>query len=60
MSSSSLKEVDMELIEQLAKNLGVSEEAAKGGSGLLFQMAKEKLGSTQVKHFYSLCSIIFG
>ena len=35
----------MELIEQLVKNLGVSEEAAKGGSGLLFQMAKEKLGA---------------
>jgi len=35
----------MELIEQLVKNLGVSEDAAKGGSGLLFKMAKEKLGS---------------
>jgi hypothetical protein len=35
----------MELIEQLVSNLGVSEEAAKGGSGLLFKMAKEKLGS---------------
>jgi hypothetical protein len=35
----------MELIEQLVKNLGVSEEAAKGGSGLIFKMAQEKLGS---------------
>jgi hypothetical protein len=35
----------MELVEQLVKNLGVNEEAAKGGSGLIFQMAKEKLGS---------------
>jgi hypothetical protein len=35
----------MELIEQLVKNLGVSEDAAKGGSGLIFKMAKEKLGS---------------
>ena len=35
----------MELVEQLVKNLGVSEEAAKGGSGLLFKMAQEKLGS---------------
>ena len=35
----------MELIDQLVKNLGVSEDAAKGGSGLLFKMAKEKLGS---------------
>jgi hypothetical protein len=35
----------MELVEQLVKNLGVSEDAAKGGSGLIFKMAKEKLGS---------------
>jgi hypothetical protein len=35
----------MELIEQLVKNLGVSEDAAKGGSGLIFKMAKEKLGA---------------
>jgi hypothetical protein len=35
----------MELIEQLVKNLGVSEDAAKGGSGLIFKMAQEKLGS---------------
>ena len=35
----------MELVEQLVKNLGVSEEAAKGGSGLIFKMAKEKLGA---------------
>ena len=35
----------MELVEQLVKNLGVSEEAAEGGSGLIFKMAKEKLGA---------------
>ena len=35
----------MELIDQLVKNLGVSEDAAKGGSGLIFKMAKDKLGS---------------
>ena len=35
----------MELIEQLVKNLGVSEDAAKGGSGLIFNMVKEKLGT---------------
>jgi hypothetical protein len=35
----------MELVEQLVKNLGVSEDAAKGGSGLIFKMAKEKLDS---------------
>jgi hypothetical protein len=35
----------MELVEQLVKNLGVSEDAAKGGSGLIFKMAQEKLGA---------------
>jgi hypothetical protein len=35
----------MELVDQLVKNLGVSEEAAKGGSGLIFNMVKDKLGS---------------
>ena len=35
----------MELVDQLVKNLGVSEEAAKGGSGLIFNLAKEKLGA---------------
>jgi len=35
----------MELIDQLVNNLGVSEDAAKGGSGLIFKMAKEKLGA---------------
>ena len=35
----------MELIEQLTKNLGVSESAAKGGTGLIFKMAQEKLGA---------------
>jgi hypothetical protein len=35
----------MELVDQLVKNLGVSEEAAKGGSGLIFNMVKDKLGT---------------
>jgi len=34
----------MELIELLTKNLGVGEGQAKGGAGLLFNLAKEKLG----------------
>jgi hypothetical protein len=34
----------MELIDQLSKNLGVSETQAQGGAGLLFKQAKEKLG----------------
>ncbi len=35
----------MELIQQLISNLGINEGQAKGGAGLLFNMAKEKLGS---------------
>ncbi len=35
----------MELIQQLISQLGVNEGQAKGGAGLLFDMAKEKLGS---------------
>lgn len=34
----------MELLNMLVQNLGVNEEQAKGGAGLLFKMAKEKLG----------------
>jgi len=33
----------MELIEMLTSQLGVTEEQAKGGSGLIFKMAKDKL-----------------
>ena len=35
----------MELIQQLVSNLGVNEEQAKGGAGLLFNLAKDKLGA---------------
>jgi hypothetical protein len=35
----------MELIQQLTQNLGVDEAQAKGGAGLIFKMAQEKLGS---------------
>jgi len=34
----------MELIDLLTKNLGVGEDQAKGGAGLLFNLAKEKIG----------------
>jgi hypothetical protein len=37
----------MELIDQLTKNLGVNEAQAQGGAGLLFKMAKEKLGGDE-------------
>ena len=35
----------MALIQQLVSNLGINEEQAKGGAGLLFNLAKDKLGS---------------
>jgi hypothetical protein len=34
----------MELINQLMQNLGVNEGQAKGGAGLIFKLAKDKLG----------------
>ena len=37
----------MELIEQLVSNLGIQEEQAKGGAGLLFQLAKDQLGEAE-------------
>ena len=33
----------MELIDQLTKSLGVNETQAKGGAGLIFKLAKDKL-----------------
>lgn len=35
----------MELIDLLTKNLGVNENQAQGGAGLLFKLAKDKLGA---------------
>ncbi len=37
----------MELVQMLISQLGVSEDQAKGGSGLLLKMAKEKLASDE-------------
>ena len=34
----------MELIQQLTSALGIGEDQAKGGAGLIFNLAKEKLG----------------
>ena len=34
----------MELVQQLVRGLNIEEEQAKGGAGLIFKMAKEKLG----------------
>jgi hypothetical protein len=36
-----------ELLEQLTKSLGIGEDQAKGGAGLLFKLAKDKLGAEQ-------------
>lgn len=35
----------MELVQMLMSQLNVSKEQAQGGAGLLFKMAKEKLGA---------------
>ncbi len=35
----------MDLLNNLTQSLGVNEEQAKGGAGLIFNMAKEKLGA---------------
>lgn len=37
----------MELVEMLTNQLGITEEQAQGGSGLLFKMAKENLGAEE-------------
>ena len=37
----------MELVQMLTSQLGVSEKQAQGGAGLLFKMAKEKLGTDE-------------
>ena len=34
-----------ELIDNIVKNLGVSEDAAKGGAGLIFKLVQDKLAS---------------
>ncbi len=34
----------MELLNQLTQNLGVTEDQARGGTGLIMKMAQEKLG----------------
>ena len=35
----------MSLVDEITKQLGVSQEQAEGGLGLIFKLAKEKLGS---------------
>ncbi len=37
----------MELVEQLVSNLGVGEDQAKGGAGLILKLAQDKLGGEE-------------
>ncbi len=37
----------MELLNQLTQNLGIDENQAKGGAGLLFKFAKDKLSGDE-------------
>ena len=37
----------MELLQMLTENLGVSQEQAQGGAGLLFKLAKDKLNTSE-------------
>lgn len=43
MYEQTLKKNTVELIQQLTQGLGVDENQAKGGAGLIFKMAQEKL-----------------
>lgn len=51
----SLNQIIMELIEQLTQNLGINENQAKGGAGLIFKLAQEKLGDGE---FSQLASVV--
>jgi hypothetical protein len=35
----------MELLNQLTQNLGITEDQARGGTGLILKMARQKLGT---------------
>ena len=47
----------MELIEMLTSQLGITDEKATGGAGLIFNLAKEKLGSGE---FDSIAKLVPG
>lgn len=47
----------MELVQQLVSNLGVQEDQAKGGAGLILKLAQDKLGGGE---FAQLASAIPG
>jgi hypothetical protein len=50
----------MELIDQLTKTLGVNENQAKAGAGLLFKMAKDKMGSADFSKISSAVPDVAG
>ena len=43
----------MELLQMLTSQLGISDDQAKGGSGLLFKMVKEKLDASEFSQIAS-------
>ena len=47
----------MELIEQLTQSLDVNQNQAKGGAGLIFQLAKQQLDNSE---FNKLANVIPG
>ena len=47
----------MELIQQLTSNLDVDENQAKGGAGLIFQLAQQQLGDSE---FAQVASVVPG
>lgn len=50
----------MELIQQLTQGLGVDESQAKGGAGLIFKMAQEKLGDGEFAQLASAVPAVSG
>ena len=44
----------MELLQTLVSQLGVSEDQAKGGAGMIFNLAKEKLGGEEFDRIAAL------
>lgn len=47
----------MELVQQLVSNLGVQEDQAKGGAGLILKLAQDKLGGGE---FSQIAGVIPG
>lgn len=50
----------MDLVQQLISQLGVNEGQAKGGAGMLFKLAQEKLGSGEFQQLVNAIPGITG